>query len=310
MESKTDDFRGVRRLRTMGCLLTSAMLVMTLAMLLSSASLVFRFRKINQSRSQVARGSQLISNRIEALMKTIDAFEGRLEDILEQGTTPEGLGILLYGDQPGSLTKVFDQVRGLEEAEDEIQSASSALVEMNLSLALPIMMGFLAMALFVFCCIMLLTLNSVSKKINRLVEKREYAELVQLERPARTVEPPRPSTELPNPLSVFVGRDAAENVLGTIYQVVYAYEHDLAHPKAGYMVALSRRLLDLFQSQYDLQPIGRPGEGPIRYDSRRHVCWEFADEGDPVWVTKPGWEHNAEVYAKALVSKKKRPIIS
>jgi len=312
MKSQVDNFNRVKRFLKTGGILTVVVLVVLLTVMFFAVRQVPLLLKLGQLESGYTN-QQLIAHELHLLVSNIEGFERQLQRVSKDEIAPEELHSLLYGKQPASLDYIFEKIVEIEQmATGNKTSDENSLATLKVSLILSVLaIMFLSFMGVTLCLSLLIVFLLVGKQTSHLLDfQKTIPELKQGSRIEGSSFYRPSSSGVSDPLVVFIGKDAAENILGAMYQAVYAYEHQMADVRIEYLVNITSRFLDLFQSRYDLHPIGKPGEGPIEYDPQQHVCWEFAHEGEPVWVVQPGWSHKSEVYAKALVSKKKRPIIS
>jgi hypothetical protein len=277
-----------------------------------------------------------IEEKFNVLMERIRVFEQQLQDIPQDEVAPESLIPLLYGEQYESLDSIFNQIEGIEQMILGILFEEGDISESGKRPSLfPVLaISFLAITNLIICLALLVVLMMIGKKASSLIEMDSKVKIgsrtEQDKKVTDSAISPSPVPQVrslertlakekrvssttdsrPDPLAVFIGKDSAENILGSMYQAVYAYENRLTDIEVGYVINILGQFLDRFQNRYGLRPIGEPGEGPVGYNPQRHVCWEFARKGDPVWIIQPGWMQGTDVYAKALVSKEKRPILS
>lgn len=312
IESQIDGSNRVKFLLRTGRILVFLSLAVMLAIILFTLVLVPPLLKPDQSEISYVDGcQQLIGHELRLLVENFQIFNQQLQEIPKDEIAPEPLLLLFHGEQPESLDSIFSQIaeiaRVVAEAPTGYESVSETKERPSGFPVLAIV--FLSFANSILCLAILAVLWLIGKQIPIFREETDFRSETKPEKEEERAPSP-PTSKISDPLAIFIGKDAAENILGAMYQAVYAYENQLADVKVGYIVNIASQFLDRFQSQYDLQPIGQPGEGLLEYDPQRHVCWEFAQKGEPVWVVQPGWIHGSKVYAKALVSTKKRPIIS
>jgi hypothetical protein len=302
---QTDGLNRVESLLKIGRILIFLSLATMLVTTLVAALLVLSSLKSNRSETASIVGcQQLIGDDLNLLTENAQTFNQQLQEIPRGEVAPEALSSLLYGEQPESLEAIFQQITEINRT---VAEAPSQLKSQGKLSAFPILViGFLSTTNLILCSALLVVLRFVSKQISMHRKKEKVGYQAPREEGSSPVSP----SEMPGPLTVFVGKDPAENILGAMYQVVYAHENQLADIEAGYIANIAGQFLDRFQNRYDLQPIGQPGQGPLEYDPQRHICWEFARRGDLVWIVQPGWIHRSKIYAKALVSKEKHPIVS
>lgn len=104
-----------------------------------------------------------------------------------------------------------------------------------------------------------------------------------------------------DPVKMMIGESHARDILGEMYEIAYQYVQNKTKTEPDYLIQMHEEVLRRFIQAYDLNPIGKPGEGPLKYDPVRHHGNEKLQPGSPVYIVNIGWEREGKVIRPALV---------
>jgi len=120
--------------------------------------------------------------------------------------------------------------------------------------------------------------------------------LSQLREPA----PPKREIDL---VQLLIGEKHNQDVLGETYEIIYKFSRNLLDEKkySSYFVQTQEELLRRILRNYELNPIGNPGEGPIVFDPKRHKANKLIRTNEKVFIISIGWEREGKVILPAMV---------